>query len=98
MIGWVVVTRTFTSSARLFLAFSKSWLLQASTCARAMLTAADSWIVAMGISPLLFDAPLRLQPVNGQGRQAETPFCEWRPSQAESFQYPEATRVVGCRS
>src|SRR5215813_8362102 len=78
MIGCVVVTRTFTPSARLFLAFSKSWLLHASTCARAMPT-----------------APLRHEPVDGRGRQAQTPFC---PVPVDSRRVGESSSVCLERS
>src|SRR5215469_2526048 len=52
MMGSVVVDVTLTSAARLSRAVSKSWLLQASTWARATATAGESGWVGMGSSPL----------------------------------------------
>jgi hypothetical protein len=50
--GWVVVAVTRTSGARYFRAVSKSWLVHASTCARAMATAGAS--VGVDVEILLY--------------------------------------------
>src|SRR5215472_4377172 len=51
--GSVVLAVTLTSLASMLRAVSKSWLLHASTCARAMATAGDSCVADICISPLL---------------------------------------------
>src|SRR5262252_264089 len=102
MMGSVVVDVTLTSAARLFRAVSKSWLLQASTWARAMATAGESGWVGIGSSPWHAVTGLRYcwsrrRPAGETGRRQGAQFPLARPSVSGPGGSPEREARGGWR-